>query len=58
MAVGPGRRDEDGVLLPMGVGVGDRVLLPQQAGYEVTVADKNLELFRDDEILRVLKDTV
>merc|ERR1719409_1444728 len=56
MAVGPGRRDKDGTLLPMGVKVDDTVLLPQYGGQEVTIDDEDLVLFRDDDIMGVLKD--
>ena len=56
LAVGPGKRDKDGSLLPMGVSVDDKVLLPQYGGQEVTIDDEDLVLFRDDDILGVLKD--
>ena len=55
VAVGPGRRDKDGAILPMGVKPDDKVLLPQYGGSEVTIADEDLVLFRDDDILGVLK---
>mmetsp|Transcript_24231 Transcript_24231/g.52268 ORF Transcript_24231/g.52268 Transcript_24231/m.52268 type:complete len:101 (-) Transcript_24231:381-683(-) len=56
MAVGPGKRDKDGQLLPMGVSIDDKVLLPQYGGSEVTIQDEDLVLFRDDDILGVLKE--
>merc|ERR550537_652045 len=56
VAVGPGKRDKDGALLPMGVKVDDKVLLPQYGGSEVTIEDEDFVLFRDDDILGVLKD--
>merc|ERR1712087_684419 len=56
IAVGPGKRDKDGSLLPMGVKADDKVLLPQYGGNEVTIEDEDLVLFRDDDILGVLKD--
>jgi len=56
LAVGPGRRDKDGSLLPMGVKADDKVLLPQYGGNEVEIEDEELVLFRDDDILGVLKD--
>jgi len=55
-AVGPGKRDKDGTLLPMGVKVDDKVLLPQYGGNEVTIADEDFTLYRDDDLLGVLKD--
>jgi len=56
IACGPGRRDKDGTLIPMGVSVNDKVLLPQYGGNEVTIEDEDLTLFRDEDILGVLKD--
>ena len=55
ISVGPGRRDKDGALLPMGVAADDKVLLPQYGGSEVTIDDEDLVLFRDEDILGVLK---
>ena len=56
IAVGPGRRDKDGALLPMGVTVDDKVLLPQYGGNEVTIEDEELMLFRDEDIMGLLKN--
>jgi chaperonin GroES len=56
LSVGPGRRDKDGALIPMGVKPDDKVLLPQYGGSEVTIEEEELVLFRDDDILGVLKD--
>ena len=55
LSVGPGKRDKDGALLPMGVKVDDKVLLPQYGGNEVTIEDEELVLFRDDDILGKLE---
>ena len=56
LSVGPGKRDKDGSLLPMGVKADDKVLLPQYGGQEVTIDDEDLVLFRDDDIRGILKD--
>ena len=56
LAVGPGKRDKDGTLLPMGVQVDDKVLLPQYGGSEIEIEDEEFVLFRDDDIMGVLKD--
>ena len=56
IACGPGRRDKDGALLQMGVKIDDKVLLPQYGGSDVTIEDEELVLFRDEDILGVLKD--
>ncbi|GBF97118.1 10 kDa chaperonin-like [Raphidocelis subcapitata] len=56
LAVGPGRRNRDGELVPTAVKEGDRVLLPEFGGSPVKLNDKELFLYRDDEVLGVLKD--
>ena len=56
ISVGPGRRDKDGALLPMGVKPDDKVLLPQYGGNDVTLGDEDFTLFRDEDILGVLAD--
>ena len=56
IAVGPGKRDKDGGLLPMGVSINDKVLLPQYGGSEVTIENDDYVLFRDDDIMGILKD--
>ena len=56
LSVGPGKRGKDGSLLPMGVKADDKVLLPQYGGQEVTIDDEDLVLFRDDDIMGILKD--
>ncbi|KAK4753717.1 hypothetical protein SAY87_001821 [Trapa incisa] len=56
VAVGPGARDRDGKLIPVGVKEGDTVLLPEYGGTEVKLGDKEYHLFRDDDILGTLHD--
>ena len=56
LSVGPGKRDKDGALLPMGVKPDDKVLLPQYGGNDVTLGDEDFTLFRDEDILGVLKE--
>ena len=56
MSCGPGRRDKDGTLLPMGVQPEDKVLLPQYGGTDVSINDEELVLFRDEDILGILQE--
>ena len=51
-----GARDADGKLIPMELKADDTVLLPQYGGNEVTIDEEELVLFRDDDIMGVLKD--
>ncbi len=55
IAVGPGKRTEDGKLLPMDVKVGDKVLFGKYAGQTVKVDDEEVLVIREDEILAVIQ---
>lgn len=56
IAVGAGSRGKDGNTIPVGVKEGDHVLLPEYGGTEIKLAEKEYHLFRDDDILGILKD--
>ena len=55
IAVGKGKRLEDGKLTPLDVKVGDRVLLGKYAGNEITVDGQDFLIIREDEVLGVLE---
>ena len=50
VAVGEGKRDKDGALIPMPVKVGDKVLYGKYGGTEVTVDDEELLIVRAEDI--------
>ena len=56
LAVGPGALDKKGNRLPMGVAVGDRVLIPQFGGSPVKAGEEEYQLFRDSEILAKINE--
>lgn len=51
IAVGPGRMDNNGKLLPMNCKVGDRVLLPEYGGTPLKMGEEEYTLFCDCDIL-------
>ena len=51
VAVGPGRRDERGAILPMAVAVGDTVMLPEYGGSKVEVDGEEFHVFRETDIV-------
>ena len=51
MAAGPGMRNADGQHVPMGIAVGDTVLLPEYGGQKITLEDKEYSLFREADIV-------
>jgi chaperonin GroES len=56
LAVGQGRRDEDGKLIPMDVKVDDKVLYAKYAGTEVKVDGKKLLILKESDILAIITD--
>jgi chaperonin GroES len=56
VAVGPGGLNMEGKRRPMSVAVGDTVLLPEYGGHTVKLGDQEFQLFRDEDILGILKE--
>ena len=55
LAVGPGKRDENGKPVGMDVKVGDRVLFGKYAGTEIKVDGVEHIIIREDEILGIIE---
>ena len=55
VAVGPGKRDDNGKLIPMDVKKGDRVLYSKYGGTEIKIDGKDYLIMREDDILGVLE---
>jgi len=53
--VGPGRRGEDGKVIPMEVKKGDTVLIGKYAGTDVTVHDKEYLIMREEDVLAIIE---
>ncbi|MCL4802969.1 MAG: co-chaperone GroES [Anaerolineae bacterium] len=54
IAVGPGRRDEDGKRIEMDVKVGDIVLYAKYGGTEVKIDDKKLLILKESDVLAIV----
>ena len=57
MAVGKGKRLEDGKLVSLDVKVGDRVLLGKYSGSEITLDGQDYLIIREEEVLGILEGT-
>jgi chaperonin GroES len=55
IAVGPGARDEKGMLQPLDVKAGDRVLFGKWSGSEVKIDGEELLIMKESDILGVLE---
>ncbi len=54
VAVGPGARDEKGVMVPMSVKAGDRVLFGKWSGTEVKLNGEELMIMKESDIMGVI----
>nr|HDM60019.1 co-chaperone GroES [Bacillota bacterium] len=54
VAVGPGRKDDQGKIMPMDVKVGDRVLFGKYSGSEVKLDGDEYVVMKEDEVLGIL----
>ncbi len=55
IAAGPGKRQEDGKLVPLDVKAGDKVLFSKYAGTEIKVEGDELLIMREDDIMGVIE---
>ena len=54
VAVGNGKKKDDGSVVPLDVKVGDRILFGKYSGNEVTVDDDEYLIMREDEALAII----
>jgi len=54
LAVGKGKRLEDGKLVPLDVQVGDRILFGKYSGSEIKLDGQEYLIMREDDVLGIL----
>jgi len=57
IAVGTGKRLEDGTVVPLEVKTGDRILFGKYSGAEIRLDVQDYIILREDEILGILTQT-
>src|SRR5712671_3342135 len=55
VAVGKGKRLEDGKIVPLDVQPGDRILFGKYSGSEIKIDGDELMIMREDEVLGILE---
>jgi chaperonin GroES len=55
IAVGKGKKTEDGKVLPLDVKVGDKILFGKYAGTEIKLDGKEFLMMREDDVLGVIE---
>jgi chaperonin GroES len=53
--IGPGKRDENGKLIPMDVKVGDFILTSKYGGTEIKLDDKEYKILSSSDILAIVE---
>jgi len=56
VAIGPGKRDDNGKLIPMDVKVGDTVLTSKYGGTEIKIDDKEYKILNASDILAIVEE--
>jgi chaperonin GroES len=54
LAIGPGRRDDDGDRIEMDVAVGDIVLYAKYGGTEIKIDGKKLLILKESDVLAII----
>jgi chaperonin GroES len=54
LAVGEGKRADNGTVIPMSVKVGDKVLFGKYSGQEIKVDGQEVLVMREDDIIAIL----
>jgi len=55
LAIGEGKKDKEGQIVPIPVKVGDVVLIDKYSGTEVTIDDEEYIIVRSDDIIAIVE---
>ncbi len=55
IAVGNGKKTEEGKVIPLDVKAGDRILFGKYSGTEIKIEDQEYLILREDEVLGVIE---
>lgn len=56
VAIGEGKKDKNGALIPMPVKVGDIILMEKYSGQEVTLDDEEFVILKADDIIAIVEE--
>jgi chaperonin GroES len=55
VAIGTGKKDKNGVLIPIPVKIGDVILMEKYSGQEITLNDEDFVILRSDDIIAIVE---
>lgn len=56
IAIGPGKKDKNGNLIPMPVKVNDIILMEKYSGQEITLNDEEFIIIKADDIIAIIEN--
>lgn len=56
IAIGPGKKDKNGNLIPMPVKVNDIILMEKYSGQEITLCDEEFIIIKADDIIAIIEN--
>lgn len=56
IAIGPGKKDKNGQLIPMPVKVCDIILMEKYSGQEISIDDEEFIIIKADEIIAIIEN--
>lgn len=56
VAVGKGKHTDEGILIPLGVNVGDKILFSRFSGHNIMVDDESFHVINESDIYAILRD--
>jgi len=55
LAVGPGRQNDEGKVVPMNIKVGDKVLFAKYSPTEIKIDDKEYYVIRESDVMAIVE---
>ncbi|MCD6569015.1 co-chaperone GroES [bacterium] len=55
LAVGPGRQNDEGKVIPMNIKVGDKVLFAKYSPTEIKIDDKEYYVIRESDVMAIVE---
>ena len=56
LAVGPGKMNKDGEMVPCAVRIGDVILMDKYSGQEITLEDEEYVILNSDDIIAIVEE--
>jgi chaperonin GroES len=56
VSIGPGKKLDDGKVVPVPVSVGDVILMDKYSGQEVTIDDEEYMILKADDIIAIIEE--